>query len=89
LNNIVEPESRVTILFNIVDNCDTMWAAKHFQSCFHQLCNNLIDFSRVANYTAKNAQPVTMLMKTSLNNIYFAAHIVPVVNNTVQQYCSP
>jgi hypothetical protein len=39
LNNIVEPESGVTILFNIVDNdnCEQCGQQNIVQSCFHQL----------------------------------------------------
>jgi hypothetical protein len=42
-----EPESGVTILFNIVDNCEQCGQQNIAQSCFHQHCNNLIVFSRV------------------------------------------
>ena len=49
LNNIVEPESGVTILFNIVDNCEQYGQQNIVQSCFHQHCNYLIVFSRVVN----------------------------------------
>ena len=37
LNNIVEPESGVTISFNIVDNCEQCGQQNIVQSCFHQL----------------------------------------------------
>ena len=37
LNNIVEPESGVTILFNIVDNYEQCGQQNIVQSCFHQL----------------------------------------------------
>jgi transcription elongation factor Elf1 len=47
LNNIVEPESGVTILFNIIDNCEQRGQQRIVQSCFHQYCNNLIVFCRV------------------------------------------
>jgi hypothetical protein len=47
LNNIVEPQSGVTILFNIVDNCEQCGQQSIVQSCFHQYCNNLIVFCRV------------------------------------------
>jgi hypothetical protein len=47
LNNIVEPESGVTILFNIVDNCEQCGLQNIVQSCFHQYCNNLSVFTRV------------------------------------------
>jgi hypothetical protein len=49
LNNIVDPESGVTILFNIVDNygqCGQQ-SIVQIQSCFHQYCNNLNVFTRV------------------------------------------
>jgi hypothetical protein len=48
VNNIVEPESGVKILFNIVDNCEQCGPHNIVQSCFHQYCNNLIVFSCVA-----------------------------------------
>jgi hypothetical protein len=48
LNNIVEPESGVTILFNIVDNCEQCGQQNIVQSCFHQYCINLSVFTRVA-----------------------------------------
>jgi hypothetical protein len=47
LNNIVEPESGVAILFNIVDNCEQCGQHNIVQSCFHQYYNNLIVFSCV------------------------------------------
>jgi hypothetical protein len=47
LNSIVEPESGVTILFNIVDNCEQCGQQNIVQSCFHQYCNNLSVFTRV------------------------------------------
>jgi hypothetical protein len=50
LNNIVEPESGVTILFNIVDNCEQCGQQSIVQSCFHQHCNNLSVFTRVDQY---------------------------------------
>jgi hypothetical protein len=37
VNNIVEPESGVTILFNVVDNCEQCGQQNIVQSCFHQL----------------------------------------------------
>ena len=57
LNNIVEPELGVTILFelgvtilfNIIDNCEQCGQQNIVQSCFHQYCNNLIVFSRVVS----------------------------------------
>ena len=49
LNNIVEPESGVTILFNIVDNCEQCWQQNIVQSCFHQHCNNLSVFTCVTS----------------------------------------
>jgi hypothetical protein len=41
LNNVVEPESGVAILFNIVDNCEQCGQQNIVQSCFHQYCINL------------------------------------------------
>jgi hypothetical protein len=46
LNIIVEPESGVTILFNVVDNCEQCGQQSIVQSCFHQYCINLIVFTR-------------------------------------------
>ena len=36
LNNIVEPESSVTMLNNIVDNIEKCGQQNNDQSCFHQ-----------------------------------------------------
>ena len=36
LNNVVEPESGVTILKNIVDNCEQCGQQNIVQSCSHQ-----------------------------------------------------
>ena len=47
VNNIVEPELGVTILFNIVDNCEQCGQHNIVQSCLHQYFNNLIVFNRV------------------------------------------
>ena len=44
LNNIVEPELGVTILFNIVDNCEHVRSKTLFNPV---CCNNLIVFSCV------------------------------------------
>jgi hypothetical protein len=49
LNNIVEPASGVTILFNIIDNCEQCGPQSIAQSCFHQYCNNLIVFLPYSN----------------------------------------
>ena len=47
LNNIVEPESGVTILLNIVDSYEQCGQQNIVQSCFHQYCINLSVFTRV------------------------------------------
>ena len=47
LNNVVEPESGVTILFNIVDSYEQCGQQNIVQSCFHQYCINLSVFTRV------------------------------------------
>ena len=47
LNNTVEPESGVTILFNIVDSYEQCGQKNIVQSCFHQYCINLSVFTRV------------------------------------------
>ena len=44
---IVEHESGVTILFNIVGNCEQCGQQSIVQSCFPQYCNNLSVFTRV------------------------------------------
>jgi hypothetical protein len=44
LNNIVEPESGLTILFNIVDSYEQCGQQNIVQSCFHQYCINLSVF---------------------------------------------
>ena len=49
VNNSVEPESGVTILFNIVDNCEQCWQQNIVQSCFHQHCNNPSVFTCVTS----------------------------------------
>ena len=47
LNNVVEPESGVTVLFNIVDSYEQCGQQNIVQSCFHQYCINLSVFTRV------------------------------------------
>jgi hypothetical protein len=47
LNHVVEPESGVTILFNIVDSYEQCGQQNIVQSCFHQYCINLSVFCRV------------------------------------------
>jgi hypothetical protein len=47
LNNVVEPESGVTISFNIVDSYEQCGQQNIVQSCFHQYCINLSVFTRV------------------------------------------
>jgi hypothetical protein len=49
LNNVVEPELGVTILFNIVDSYEQCGQQNIVQSCFHQYCINLSVFTRVAS----------------------------------------
>jgi hypothetical protein len=51
LNNIVEPESGVTILLNIVDSYEQCGQQNIVQSCFHQYCNNLSVFTRVSHFS--------------------------------------
>jgi hypothetical protein len=50
LNSTVEPESGVTILFNIVDNYENVGCKAFVQSCFHQYYNNLSVFTRVPDH---------------------------------------
>ena len=47
LNNVVEPESGVTVLFNIVDSYEQCGQQNIVQSCFHQYCINPSVFTRV------------------------------------------
>jgi hypothetical protein len=47
LNTTVEPESGVTLLLNIVDNCEQCGHQNIVQPCFDQYCNNLIFSCRV------------------------------------------
>jgi hypothetical protein len=54
LNNVVEPESGVTILFNVVDSYEQCGQQNIVQSCFHQYCINLSVFTHV--YTGKNEE---------------------------------
>ena len=49
LNNVVEPESGVTILFNIVDSYEQCGQQNIVQSCFHQYCINLSVFTHVVD----------------------------------------
>ena len=44
LNNIVEPELGVTILFNIVDNCEKCVAAQHCSILFSSILQQLDRF---------------------------------------------
>ena len=46
-HNVVEPESGVTILFNIDDSYEQCGQQNIVQSCFHQYCINLSVFTRV------------------------------------------
>jgi hypothetical protein len=82
LNNIVEPESGVTILFNTVDNCEQCGQQNIVQSCFHQHCNNLIVFGRVGCVHAKKRRA---RCSTGLNNVLLPTLFTPV--NNIEQYC--
>jgi hypothetical protein len=52
LNNVVESESGVTILFNIVDSYEQCGQQNIVQSCFHQYCINLSVFCRVDGFSS-------------------------------------
>jgi hypothetical protein len=77
LNNIVEPESGVTILLTTVNNVGSKTL---FNPVFINHCNNLIVSSRTLQ---KNTQPATMLLKTGLTNIINNGR-----NNMAAKYCS-
>ena len=66
-NNIVETESGVTILFNIVDNCEQCGQQNIVQSCFHQHCINLSVFTRVLHIMIQRYHCIT---RTSCNTNY-------------------
>jgi hypothetical protein len=66
MNNIVEPESGVTILFNIVDNCEQCGQQSIVQSCFHQYCINLSVFTRVERCTGIAGPQVSIPLELKL-----------------------
>ena len=70
LNNIVESESGVTILFNIVDNCEQCGQQNIVQSCFHQYCNNLIVFLPCRLYYLYNNYDINFL------TVFILTHLV-------------
>ena len=51
--NIVEPESGVTMLNSIVDNCEQCGQHNIVQSCFQQYCNKFMIFFRHLSVTIK------------------------------------
>jgi hypothetical protein len=61
LNNVVEPESSVTLLFNIVDSYEQCGQQNIVQSCFHQYCINLSVFTRVVEPSQSTAFSVLFL----------------------------
>ena len=63
LNSIVEPESGVTMLFNVVNNFEQCGQHNILQSCFQQHCNRLMIFCRVQQ--RKNKRGKNVLSYTS------------------------
>jgi hypothetical protein len=80
LNNVVEPESGVTIMFNIVDSYEQCGQQNIVQSCFHQYCINLSVFTRVASlgnrfahkYSKRYVMGIIVYCKVNWNQ--FPAH---------------
>ena len=72
LNNIVEPESGVTILFNIVDSYEQCGQQNIVQSCFHQYCINLSVFTCVLSYEVKSVRvgDILELSRVPLMSMY-------------------
>jgi hypothetical protein len=68
LNNVVEPESGVTILFNIVDSYEQCGQQNIVQSCFHQYCINLGVFTPV-HRQKRMRTTCSGLMSTAMNNV--------------------
>ena len=58
LNNSVEPESGVTMLNNILDNCKQRRQHNIVQSSFQQYCNKLMSFRRVAVDFVADGMPI-------------------------------
>ena len=56
LNNIVEPESGVIILFDIVNSLKQCWQQNIVQCCFHQLGTSC-SFFAVYNYVQCGQRP--------------------------------
>ena len=53
MNNIIEPESGVTTLNSIVENCEQCGQHNIVQSCLFQYCNKLMIFFRLLRVTIK------------------------------------
>jgi hypothetical protein len=79
LNSIVEPESGVTTLFNIVDSYEQCGQQNIVQSCFHQYCVNQSVFTRV------HGKKRRARYSTGLNNV-LQPTLFTLVNN-IEQYC--
>ena len=80
MNNIVKPESGVTILFNIVNSQEQCGQQNIVQYGFHQLGTSCSFF---AVYTRKNYE----LLKTGLNNVVLP--ILLIVVNNIEQVVEP
>jgi hypothetical protein len=74
LNNVVEPESGVTILFNIVVSYEQCGQQNIVQSCFHQYCINPSVFTRVQ---MKNRLKISLLItKLSISQHIYVRHVI-------------
>ena len=85
LNNVVEPESGVTILFNVVDSYEQCGQQNIVQSCFHQYCINLSVFTRVdyfifTTYNCDITFLITVFMLTAIDKTRIVKRIVRIVD---------
>jgi hypothetical protein len=88
LNNIVEPESGVTTLFNIVDNCEQCGQQSIVQSCFHQYCINLSVFCRVSRLKIEKINNLFEQVDINRREQGCAAHYEQYIVNMLLQHCS-
>ena len=63
IEHVVEPESGVTILFNIVDNCEQCGQQSIVQPCFHQYCINLCVFFQLPMHPLNYPRMLLCLMR--------------------------
>jgi hypothetical protein len=93
LNNVVEPESGVTILFNIVDSYEQCGQQNIVQSCFHQYCINLSVFTRVKECAHSITPSLTCLLNKSLKQAslpseWKLSNIIPLHKKGInQEFC--